>query len=157
MRHETKRQRDEREREPDPPGSQPEMVIDDRRRRADDEADAEPGRLAFHEKIHVAMAVLRERACAEKHDNPDDEHPQDSEEQEVSTLAMHSGFTSKSLSSRAKSRDPARTSLDAPRGPSTSLGMTAFYHSDFFDFFFSFGAIFSFGAGITSFWPIFNL
>src|SRR5947207_1978751 len=89
MRDETKRERDEGEREPDPPGAQPEMVIDHGPRRANDEPDAEPDRLAFYKEIHVAVAVLRERACAEMYDDADHEHPQHSEEQEVSTLAMH--------------------------------------------------------------------
>src|SRR5256885_1731042 len=89
MRDETKRKGDEREREPDPPGPQPEMVIDDRPDRADYEPDAEPDDLPFDEKIHVAVAVLRERARAEKHDDADDQHPQNGEEHEVSALAMH--------------------------------------------------------------------
>ena len=56
------------------------MVIDDRGHRADSEPHAQPDCLAFHEKIHVAVAVLRERARAEQHDDADDQHPQDSEE-----------------------------------------------------------------------------
>src|SRR5438477_2140582 len=92
MRDETKGERDEGERKPDPPSSQPEMVVDDGGRRANDESNADPDRLAFHEEIHVAVAVLRERARAEKHDDADDQHPQHSEKQEVSTLAMHSVF-----------------------------------------------------------------
>src|SRR5205085_9719105 len=136
--------RDEREREPDPPRPQPEMVIDHRRHRADDETDAEPDRLAFHEEIHVAMAVLRERARAEKHDDADDQHPQHSQEQEVSALAMHLGVVA-AVPSRRR-RFPARGD--------TRLYISLCHYSDFLVFFFSFGALFSFGAGITSFCPI---
>src|SRR2546430_5801980 len=106
MRDETKRERDESEPEPDPPGPQPEMIIDNSGDGADHESHAQPDRLAFHEKIHVAMAVLRERARAEKHDDADDQHPQDSQEQKVSALAVHLGVAA-AVPSRRR-RFPAR-------------------------------------------------
>ena len=67
MGNETERQGDEREPEPDPPGSLPEMVIDQRRGCANDETNPQPERLAFHEKIHVAVTVPREGARAKEH------------------------------------------------------------------------------------------
>src|SRR5437660_6303078 len=89
MRNETKRKRREGESEPEPPRPLPEMVIEERSDRADREPHPEPDRLALNEKINVAMAVPRERARAEKHHDPDDEHAENSEEQKVSALAMH--------------------------------------------------------------------
>src|SRR4051794_12732171 len=89
MRNEAERQRDGRGRKPDPPRLLPEMVIDDRRRRADREPDAEPDRLAFHEEERVAVAVARKCARTEKHHDADHEHREHSDEQDVSALAMH--------------------------------------------------------------------
>ena len=54
-----------------------------------DETDPEPERLAFDEKINVAVTVARECAGAEKHDDADDQHRQHSEKQKISALAMH--------------------------------------------------------------------
>jgi hypothetical protein len=89
VRHETKRERNEGEAKPDPPGPQPEMVIDDGTNRADDKSHTQPDRLALDEKIHVAMAVFRKSARAGKHDDADGEHPQNSQAQKISALAMH--------------------------------------------------------------------
>ena len=85
----TKRESNESQAKPDPPGSLPEMVIDQGRYRADHEADTEPNQLSLHEKIDVAMTVSRERAGAEKHDDADNEHAKNSQEQKIGALAMH--------------------------------------------------------------------
>ena len=65
-----------------------------------DEAHAEPDRLAFDEKINVVVAITRECARAEQHDDADDQHAKHCEKQDVSALAMH----------RRSSRLLARTS-----------------------------------------------
>src|ERR1700674_491129 len=89
MGNETKRERDEREGKPDPPRPLPEMIIEERAHGADRESHAQPDGLALDEKINVAVAIAGERARAEKHHDPDDEHAENSQEQKVRALAMH--------------------------------------------------------------------
>ena len=62
------------ETKPDPPGALPKMVIDQRARRCRRRSRRRARPPAFHEKVDVAMAVARERARAEKHDDADDQH-----------------------------------------------------------------------------------
>ena len=88
-RHETEDQRHDGQAKPDPPGACPEMIIGERGERADDQPNPEPHRLAFHEKVIVAMAVLRERAGAEEHDDADDQHREHGQRKDVSALTMH--------------------------------------------------------------------
>src|ERR1044071_4651966 len=83
--HEAKREGDERQAKPDPPGPRPKMVIDDGCYGADNEANSEPSHLSLHKKIDVTMTVARERARAEKHDDTDDQHAKNCQEQEIST------------------------------------------------------------------------
>lgn len=89
MGNETKREHSDGESEPEPPGPLPEMIIKERAEGTDPESHAQPDDLAFNEKINVAVAVPRERARAEKHHDPDDQHAENSQKQKVSALAMH--------------------------------------------------------------------
>src|SRR5205807_686638 len=75
--------------DPNPPGSLPEMVIDQRRRDADSEPDSKPDRLVFKKKIRIAVAVFRESASAEKHYDADDEEPKHRNKKEVSAFPVH--------------------------------------------------------------------
>src|SRR4051812_39877797 len=123
------------------------MVINHGSEGANCKPHPQPDRLAFHKKIHVAVAVLGKRARAEKHDDADHQHPQDSEEQKISALPMHLGVAGK-----------CGRGLCAPTSHATNVGAqrplphwTPFHlYSDFFGFV-------CFAAGMTSFCPIFNL
>ena len=88
-REKTKRQPDEREGKPDPPGALPEMVIDQGRGGAGGKANPEPHGVAAEEIIDVVMAVFREGAGAEKNHDADREQAEDSEKQDVGALALH--------------------------------------------------------------------
>jgi hypothetical protein len=56
----------------------PELVIHERCNNARDQPNPDPNRLAFNEKIDVAMAVARVGARAEKHHDANDEQSQHS-------------------------------------------------------------------------------
>src|SRR6478672_6724298 len=60
MRHETKPQSSEGEKEPQPPGVIPEMVIDQCCSDQNREPDPEPESLAFDEKVNIAVGITRE-------------------------------------------------------------------------------------------------
>jgi hypothetical protein len=55
------------------------MVINQRGGDANGKTDAKPGGLAFDEEVNVTMTVARKRACAEKHDNADNEQAKHSQ------------------------------------------------------------------------------
>ena len=141
VRHETKGESDEGQAEPDPPRPLPEMVVDQGRHRADNKADAEPDHLSLHEKIDVAVTVARERTGAEKHDDADDQHAENGQEQEISTLAMHL------VSRRRRHRRTkvCRSAISARRGERLYI-RSIFHQSAFFGFV---GL-----AGMISFCPI---
>jgi hypothetical protein len=64
----------------------PEVIVDQRSKRACDQPNSEPNRLSFYEEINVSMAVVGKRTRAEKHDNADDQQSQDSQEKNVGTF-----------------------------------------------------------------------
>src|SRR5205823_3479525 len=86
MRNVTRNERDRGNGDPKPPGPLPEMVIDQRGRDADNQTNSQPERLAFEEKISVAVAVAGKSAGAEKHHDADDEQSQHRNEEEVSAF-----------------------------------------------------------------------
>ena len=77
------------EREPDPPGALPEMVIDQGGDAAGNHPDPEPERVPAEEIINVVVTVSRESAGAEKDHDADGKQAEDSEKQDVGALAMH--------------------------------------------------------------------
>jgi hypothetical protein len=56
------------------------VVVDQRNEDADDQSNPEPNRLSLDKKVNVSMAVARKGTRAEKHDDPDDEQSQHSQE-----------------------------------------------------------------------------
>src|SRR6266542_5143027 len=89
MREIAGRQSDKRERKPKPPCPLPEVIVNQRSKRADDKAYPEPDRLPSYEKINVSMTVARKRTCAEKHDNANDEQSQHSKKKDIGAFTMH--------------------------------------------------------------------
>jgi hypothetical protein len=73
----TKCQTGQRYREPKPPCLLPELIVHERRKNARDKSNPNPNRLAFNEKINVAMAVACVGARAEEHHDADDEQSED--------------------------------------------------------------------------------
>ena len=89
VRNETKYERDRSDTQPNPPGSLPEVIINQGRSDTNDQTNSEPNRLVFEEKVRVAMAVFGKSAGAEKHHDADDEQSQHRNEQEVSAFSVH--------------------------------------------------------------------
>ena len=89
VRDKAKRQHHRRNRKPNPPGALPEMVVHHRGYGADDEPHPKPRRLAFDEKINIAMRIARESARAKQHNDADHEHQQHRDEHDVGAFAMH--------------------------------------------------------------------
>jgi hypothetical protein len=65
------------------------VIVNQRSKDADSKANSEPNRLSSDEKIDVSMTVARKCACAEQHDNPDNEKSQHSEKKDIGALTMH--------------------------------------------------------------------
>ena len=89
MRHETKGQSSEGEKEPQPPGVIPEMVIDQCGTDQNRDPNSKPESLAFDEKVHIAVGITCKSAGAEQHDDSDDEHGQHRQKKEICALALH--------------------------------------------------------------------